>query len=263
MKDFHKRRNATNRIFELALNEEAKKHLTYFIKQELAYYNTLVEGLAPWLRAFPQEFQVFKNSEKNTWVAVAESGIDPVELINTARENWPVSQRTQREMIYEGVVNNNGKCKFTNRQMDILKVVSAPAKIPVMTRGLMATEILKHMQNHATVLENAMKTDTMKNAIQMLQTHSLNTKRHLQVPHAVFHGIMYDENSNSSFIKTPFTKHPLVAKNINLLENKFKMAIIKSPHVHDQNPKWMIELKDFNYYDVTLTDFDTRKPKRR
>lgn len=253
-----KRRTAVQRSYEIKLSEEAKKHLSFFIKQELAYYNALVEGLTPWLRSFPTEFHAFKNNERRIWSFVAERGIDPHILAKMPRENWPV----EGESLYSIMINENKACRFTQRQLDIMKVVSSPAKIPLLTRNIMANDILRNMLQHATVLETAHKNDSMKAPIQLLQPQTLNTKRHLQVPFSVIHSRMYDAEKNASVIMTPFTRHQIVVPGVNIMEQKFKMMVIKSPHRLDAANKWYIDLKDSENYDSLLTDFDVKKRKR-
>jgi hypothetical protein len=244
----------------------AKKRLSYFIKEELTYYNALVEGLTPYLRSFPQEFGVFKAHEKKVWTVIAEHSIDPQDLLagfsNADRANKlpPVIQEQLKEL--RGVmVDGNSKSRFSERQKNILRVLSSPAKIPRMTRNLMANEVLKYMQNQAVVLETAMKTDVMKNAIQLLQVQSLDTKRHVQVPAKILMGVTYDHSTNRSFVKTPFCVDALEIPNVNLNEQKFKMLVIKSPHRNDVQDRWSVELKDFETYDVLLTDFDVKRKK--
>lgn len=258
---FAKRKNYIQKTFELEITSDAKRNLWYFIKQELAYYNVLVEQLTPWLRTFPQEFLALKANEKRLWNAAAEYELNWKQLSEQAVADWPQTIEVQKDQLYNLLINE-GKPTLTQRQFELMKIVSAPAKLPRLVRNLIASEMLKHMQSQAEILDQALKTDVMRSPIQMLQPHTVESKRHLQIPSSVVFNIAYDENEKISKIMLPYCRDPIIAPHVDLTTVPYKLMIIRAPHPQDRSGKWYIDLKDTNTYSVTLVDYDERRKRR-
>lgn len=259
---FAKRKNFIQKTFECEITPQAKKNLWYFIKQELSYHNNLVEQLTPWLRTFPTEFLALKGNEKRIWNTAAEYELDIQKLYETPLDQWPDSISQQKEQLHAILYDNELKPKLTSRQIELMKIVSAPAKLPRLVRNLMASEMLRYMQSQAEVLDAALKTDVMRSPIQMLQLHTLETKRHLQMPASVILKLIYDENEKITKIQLPYCKDTLIVPNIDLTSVPYKFMILRAPHPQDLNGKWYIDLKDTNTYTVNLIDYDEKRRRR-
>lgn len=259
---FAKRKNQVQKTFELELSENAKRNLWYFIKQELAYFNHVVENLTPWLRTFPQELLNIKGNEKRLWNAAAEYELDFKKLYATPLDAWPTEIASQRDTLWSLLCDEQKNLKVSPRQLELLKIVSAPAKLPRLVRNLMASELLRHMQSQAEILDAALKTDTMRSPIQMLQVHTLESKRHLQIPSSVVFKIAYDEKQKINEIYLPYCKETLIVADSDISKIAYKTLVIKAPHPQDRSGKWLAEFKDTAGYAVNLTDHDDRRRRK-
>jgi hypothetical protein len=257
-----KRKNHLQKTFEVHLSNETKANLLYFIKQELAYYNALIENLTPWLRTFPQELIAFKGNEKRIWNTVAEFGLNAKELSKKPLNEWPDILGTQKEALYNIMIDSAGVPKLSPRQLELLKILSAPAKLPNVIRNIIASEMLKHMQSQAEILESALKTEVMRGPVQMLQQQTLESKRHLQIPAALVSSIKYNETDRVTEIRIPYTNQPLVIHDVDLTNVPYKLMVVRSPHPGDRNGKWHVDLKDTNSYLIGLTDYDDRRRRK-
>lgn len=259
---FAKRKNIIQKTFEIETSPEAKRNLWYFIKQELYYYNFLVEQLTPWLRTFPQEFLALKGNEKRLWNAAAEYELDFKKLSETQIDSWPKDIELQKSQLHALLFNADGKLNLSARQLELMKIVAAPAKLPRLVRNLMASEMLRYMQGQAEVLEQALKTETMRSPLQMLQVHTLENKRHLQIPASVVFNLRYDDQEKVSKISLPYCRDPIIVPGIDLSTIPYKMMVIRAAHPQDRTGKWYIDLKDTNSYSVNLMDYDDRRRRR-
>lgn len=260
MKNF-KRKSNIQKTFELHLADESKRNLNYFINQELAYYNSIVDQLGPWMRSFPQDLLSFKGDIKRLWNTVAEFGLNVQDLVQKNLSEWPAVLGAQKAAIYS-ILKDDNKLRLTQRQLDILKIAASPGKIPALTRHNIASEIMKYMQGQAEVLYNAQQTDTLKNALQTLQVQSLDTKRHIQMSKTLIFKVEYNEDNRQTRIYTPFSKHPFVINGVNIKEIPHKSIVIRSPHARDPEGKWTIDLQDLDTYLVNLTDYNYRKRRK-
>lgn len=252
-----KTRNTHQKNFEIALNETTATELSYFVRQELGYYNTLVEKLTPRLRAYPQDLLSIKDREKRLWEACAEYAVDPQKLIDHPLAEWPAHLHTLHSYMYD----QSGQLKVTQAHINIFGIAASPARLHASVRKAMSTEILKYMIGQAETVLAAMKTETMKTPLQMLQQCTMDNKRHLQIP-AKLVTITYDADTESSHIQTPYSRNPIIVPYVDLRENTFKMLVIRAPHPTSSNQKWQIDLKDTPAaYNLGLTDYTERKKK--
>jgi hypothetical protein len=243
------------RNFEVDLDTTARHNLAFFVSQELHYYNSLVEALTPRIRAFPEDFLTFKEKERKLWDACAENTIDPHQLLKHQLEQWPEHLKYMHGLLYDG----DGSVKIKDNHLAIIACASLPARIHKMVRRLMAAEVLKYMLGQAETLNAGKLTEGLRNPMQMLQSHTVDTKRHLQIPGQLV-SITYDEETECSKISIPYLKNPVNIPDVNLSSMRPGMLIIRSPHPLSQIQKWNFDIKDSaSGYFLALTDYRERR----
>lgn len=238
-----KRSNKKNvlghRAVEIELSKNSKNHLEYFVRQELGYYNSIVEQLSPRIRAFPQDLLSIKDREKKLWEVCAEYGVDVNQMISHPVDAWPKHLKQYGSLIW----SQEGAIKLTPSQLNIMKVASQPAKLHPSIRKAIATEILKYVTGQAEAFVEVLNGNEFKTPMQMLQPHTLETRRHLQVPASLVK-IKYDNDSGDSFITIPYCQDPIKVVGYDLSQTNFRMLVIRAPHPNNHSQEWKIEFKD-------------------
>ena len=96
-----------------------------------------------------------------------------------------------------------------------------------------------------------------------MQTHTVDSKRHLQIPRSLVK-INYDSEQDVSQIAVPYSKTPITVPDFNLSESAFRTLVVRAPHPTSPNQKWQVEFKDGNgLYQLTMTDYMERKKGKR
>lgn len=250
-----KKRNY-QRHFEVELSKEISTSLSYFVNQELAYFNNIIELLTPRLRTFPAELLSMKDKELKLWEICAEYASDPLVMASYKFDEWPDHLKPYYNLMFD-TANVN---KISKAHLNIIQIAATKARIHPMVRKNLATEALKHMLKQADIFLAAQKSETLKTPLQLLNTHTLDTKRHLQIPSKLI-SISYNESSESSNITIPYSKHPIVIQGADISENKFTLLILR--HTNNKDNIWNVELKDIDSkYLLGLSDYGDRKKPR-
>lgn len=253
----YKRRPPHQKNFDIELDKKTEGDLLYFVRQELEYYNSLINKLTPRLRAYPQDLISINDREKRVWESCAEHAVDPQKFLDYPVEQWPAHLQHLHSHLY----NTDGSVKILPAQISIIGIAATPAKLHQTVRRAIANEILKYMIGQADTLLAAMKTETMKAPMQMLQTHTLDTKRHLQIPRNLVQ-ISYDEENHASKISIPYSNRALVVPHFDLTESVFKIMLVRAPHPNSPNQHWQIDLRDGqSQYLIAMTDTPERRKK--
>lgn len=250
-----KKRLPSRRTFEIEITKDATNHLGYFIKQELGYYNSLIENLTPRLRTFPGDFMAMKDKEKKLWEACAEHAIDPTKMLMHSLEKWSDHLKHLHPLMFD----QDGAQRISPAHINILKMAAAPARVHGSVRRSMAAEILKYMIGQSEMLQASLKTDSLKAPLQLLVIQSLDTKRHLQIPASLVK-ITNDDAENLSRISIPYSREPVVVRDYDLTEIPFKTLIVRAPHpTVGVGGTWNIDFKESQPYMVNLTDHNERR----
>lgn len=248
-----RKRKIYQRNFEVELSQEQDSNLNYFIRQELAYYNAIVELLTPRLRTFPKDFLSIKDKEMALWEVCAEFAVDPNNMAKYPNvETWPNHLKPYFELLFDAK-----GLRISTSHLNIFEVASTPARIHSSVRKNIAVEILKHMLKQADSIASTQKTDAMKIPMQLLNIHTIETKRHLQIPGKLVK-MTYDENIDSTNISIPYSKFPIIIPGADLSESRCSLLVIRA--THPDTKIWNVELKDNeSRYMLTLTDYIERK----
>ena len=152
------RRAPHQKNFEVELFKKTENDLWYFVRQELEYYNSLVNKLTPRLRAYPQDLLSIKDREKRLWESCAEHAVDPTKLINYPVDQWPAHLQSLQTHLFD----TNNTVKIVPAHISIIGIAASPARLHASVRRLIAAEVLKYMLGQADTLMAAMKTETMR-----------------------------------------------------------------------------------------------------
>lgn len=243
----------SRRTFEVSLSKNQEKNLQYFIMQERGYYNSLVEALVPRLRTFPLDMISMKKREMQIAEYCAEKSISIGNLLKTPKDQWPESATLLKNFVFD----ENDTVRLKPAHINMIEKVAAPARLIPDVRKKIVSEIFKHMSMQAESLSG----DILKTPVQMLISHTADTKRHLQIP-AAHVKITYDPETQSTLLRIPYCTDPIKLPRYDLTDLKFGTVIIRSPHHYDVDGRWYIDIKDTKDYIVTLTDQTERRRKR-
>lgn len=247
------------KTFVMDIPSDTASDLTYFVQQELGYYNMLVEKLTPRLKAHPKDLLNFKDTEKKLWEACAERAVDPQKLIDHPLKEWPVHLHSLHPLVYD----YDGNIRISPAHISMIGAAASPARVHASVRKAMANEILNYMISQADTVNSAATTETMRVPVQLLQSYTFDNKRHLQIPFNLL-TMKYDEKTGTTHIHTPYSRKPIIVPNVDLTYTKFKLLIVRSPHPTSLNKNWQIDLKDSPLtYIVNLTDYMERKNKKK
>lgn len=251
------RRATYQKVFEFTPSVELENNLIYFMTQELNYYNSLISQLTPRLRAFPKEILHLRDKDLRLWEVCAEYAVDPNQLVTYPVEQWPKHLQHHGQVVYD----QQGNSKISAGQISVLAIAAGPARLHAHMRKHMAVEILNYMYSQADTLLAAQKTDTMRAPMQMLQTCTVDNKRHIQLERRLVK-INYDAESGDSLITVPYSKEPIRIANVDISESRFTIMVIRCPHPGSKDKKWHVELKDpTSKYLINLTDYTERRRK--
>lgn len=249
-----KKRITNQRSFEIEMKEESMQNLLYFIKQELAFYNHLVEQLTPRLRSSPGDFTSFKDKERRLWEGCAEHAADIRKMIDHPVDQWPEKLRNLGTYLR----TPEGETRISPGHAQMISVACFPARIHPLTRRMLAADVMRYMSDQAENISIGNRSDSLKAPLQMLNTQTIDTKRHLQIP-AALASMRYDEDQNITFVRIPYTKQEIEVHGYDLTEIAHKMLMIRAPHPNSDDGRWRLELRDNPGYSVLATDFFERR----
>jgi hypothetical protein len=253
----NKRRVPYHKNFEIDLDLNSQRNLSFFISQELAYFNSLINLLNPRIRAFPEDFLSFKEKERKLWDACAEHAIDPTILMQHKLDTWPKHLKYIHAFLYD----SDGEKRISDSHLNIVSVAATPARIHKNVRKAIASEIIRYMLGQAEVLCAGKKTEGLRAPMQMLQEHTIDTKRHLQIPMSLVK-ITWNEDIEASQVEIPYSKRLLTLPDIDISGIKSGWLIIRSPHPNNSIQKWFLDFKESqSSYMIGITD--ARESRRR
>lgn len=242
-----------------------KIRLKEFMKQELHYYNSLVEGLGPRARTFPETLLALHKDWENLWAAVAEHGL-PIRSYMTAKEDvtLPEAYEPHRKMLIGK--NTKGERFLSERMFSIMEVATAPAVLHPSVRKNMAVQILEFYKDQAGKLikrnDDAVgDNDLYSKPIDLLTKQDMVTKRHLQIPRSALNAVYYYDKVDRTEIFHPYSDNPLVIEGHDLETNNHwnfllvhqqpgEEAIVKTP--------WVVEVRHTSIpYLIKYQDVDS------
>lgn len=245
------------------IDSVTKRHLMFFMKQELDYYNTMVNNATMRLRAFPDEILGLKDGYERLWSNLAYNGRSIRELAKLELKKWPRELRTSVPQS----ATKNGKLALDERKLMMLDIAGTKGNIHPQMRRTLAAELLRSMMPQAEQLANAQRNSagTMRSPVHMLTPLEYPEKRHLQLSSDI-PSMVWDPENKRTEITVPYTDKPLIVRDFNLTDEKFDIMIIRQqPNVEvtDSTP-WQIALMHTSHrYLLDLTDQSLHVRRKR
>lgn len=259
----YKRSGNKERSFSIELDSTSKRHLKFFMENELSYYNRIIDSVTVRLRAFPEEVVSMRDGYGKLWSAIAYSGMNLRDLIKKDVKNWPAAFSGS---LPANLVENN-RFVINEKKLMLFDAISQTGNIHPQMRTHIASEILSTILPQADQLVQSQKNalGTMKDPVHMLVPKYYPERRHIQLTKDLVK-IVYNKEQQQSEITIPYTDRPLIVKDSNLSEEKYNIMVIRQqPNVSvtNQSP-WQIDLMITSHkYLVDLTDQNVYLKKRQ
>lgn len=251
-------RPPSKRVFVINPDIKTQKNLKYFMQQELAYYNVLVENFNARIKAFPQDVVSIKDRDIKLLETCGELAVNPVTLLSKKNEEWPDALKSYNQVIFDA----NGESRLNSRQLAIMQIGAVPAQIHHQVRRNMLSELFSLISSQANIFLSAQKTEQLKAPVYMLQQQVWDTKHHLQIPKSLVK-MTYNESMTSTDVTTPYNKIPITVSGFDLTKIPYTMIVLRAPNTGEEKPTWRMEFKDVsNKYLLNLSDPKIHKRKQ-
>ena len=241
-------RGRENWSVEVEVAAEDKVRFNTFMKQELAYYNHLVEAFNPRVRSAPESISALTDQWRGIFAQLAVSGVLASQLLR-AKPDQPLPENLEVYRKFLVGHDHEGNRFLTERMAGILDAAAARGNVHSTVRRNMATELLSFYQEQAllfnTNINGSNTDDVFKRAPQSLETLDIQKKRHLQIPRSICR-VVYDEKSDRSGILHPYSKNPLIVNNQDVAAEKSwsLMVLHQEPgQISSAKTPWVIEFK--------------------
>lgn len=247
-----------------------KLRLKEFMKQELSYYNALVEGLGPRARTFPETLLALHKDWENLWSTLAEHG-QSLKPYERAAEDCALPEHLEKHRRMLVGRDSQGRRFLDEKMLNIMSIATRPAVLHPMVRRNMANIMLEFYKDQAAKLikrndEAHGDEDLYSKPIDLLVAQDMVTKRHLQIPRAALNDVRYIEGKDCTELYTPYGENPIVIEGYNLENNNHWNFIIihQQPGVEvtAKNP-WFVDIKySQSPYLIKYQDVDQPKTGR-
>jgi len=244
-----------------------KTRFKEFMKQELHYYNALIEGLGPRARAFPETLLALHKDWENLWSTLAQGGHNLKAYEKAPNDvQLPKDLEPHRKMLVGR--DSKGERFLDDRMFNIMSIATTQALIHPLVRRNMANQMLEFYKDQAAKLvkrndETLGGEDLYSKPIDLLVKQDLTTKRHLQIPRNALNAVYYYEDRELTEIYTPYSDNPLVVQGHDLEHNNHWNMIIlhQQPGLEPMpNTPWVVDIKyNQNVYMIKYQDVDAPK----
>lgn len=262
-KSGQKRHGNSERTYNIDIDAISKRHLRFFIEQETAYYNALVNDVTMRLRAFPEDVVNMRGACERLWAALAHTNSNLRALAKRPVEDWPTSVR---QSLDPGLIVD-GRLVLDERRTMIFDALNAQGKIHPNMRRSMAAEMLKLCITNAESLAAAHKSESgqMRNPVQMLLPAEPQEKRHIQLTKDLVK-MGWDLVAKQTSITVPYTDRPLVIRDYNVTDERYTTMVIRQQSNGDANDAspWSVTFVHGPYrYLLDLRDQSANHRRRR
>lgn len=244
-----------------------KVRLKEFMKQELAYYNALVEGLGPRARTFPETLLALHKDWEALWETLALEGKSIKTYERAAADvALPEALEKHRKMLVGR--DSSGKRFLDEKMFNIMSIAATPAILHPTVRKHMAGLMLEFYKDQSAKLikrndEAYGDEDLYAKPIDLLVQHDMVTKRHLQLPRNALNDVRYIEGRDLTEIYTPYSENPLKIQGHNLENNNHWnfLMIHQQPGVEVvASDPWVVDIK-YSQVPYMIKYQDVEQPK--
>jgi hypothetical protein len=241
-----------------------KLRLKEFMRQELHYYNAMVEGLGPRARTFPETLIAIHKDWEALWECLALHSL-PVKLYERAAPDakLPEVLEPHRRMLLGKDVN--GRRFLDERMLNIMSIASTPAVIHGHVRRNMARLMLEFYKEQAIKLsrrnDDAVgEEDLYSKPIDLLVKQDMVCKRHLQVPRSALNDVRWLADQEVTELYHPYSENPLRIPGKDLESNNHwnQITIHQQPGVEAiQTTPWVVDIRySQDAYQIRYQDMD-------
>ena len=238
------------RDFSTTVELEPGDKLRYqgFMKQELAFYNSMINAFTSRTRTFPEHVLALNEMWVKIFAQIAYEG-KSIKHLERAPADAPLSEGMEVYRRYLLGDDSDGNRILTERMFAIMEVAASAGVVHPIVRRNIALEMLRFYKDQAAkfiVPANAGNDeDLYRSAPEMLEPADLLKKRHLQMPRQMVK-VEWDEKGERSLITTAYCANPIIIKNINLVENTdwTHLVLHQEPNAvaRPQTP-WVLDVK--------------------
>ena len=243
-----KKRGVEFHNLEVAVSAGDKAIMQKFMSHELSFFNILVDGLGTRARGFPQHLLDFTDQWQKLFAQVAFEGKSLQAYAKAAPDaELPENYEPFRNLILG--TGPDGKRLLTERFINIIDFATGVGNIHPLVRKNMAGEILKFYREQAyralQPVPLGEEENVYKTAPETLGVADKDQKRHLQIPKSLCK-ITWNPTTETTSIRIPYARNPLVVSQINLVEESDWNYLIVHQEAGSQprpNTPWVIEVK--------------------
>lgn len=257
------KRATREKSFHVEVDTVSRRHLMFFIKNELDYYNELINNVTMRLRAFPEEITSLREGYGKLWTAVAYSGKNFRELLKTKVSSWP---KAISESVPTFIIKND-QVILDDRKVMLFDAISVKGDIHPTMRKNIASELLSAILPQADQLIQGQKNlqGQMRDPVHMLVPHYYPERRHIQLTRELVK-LNYNKDKQQTEVTIPYTDKPLIVKDHNIVDEKWDIMLIRQqPNISvTVDSPWQIDLMITSHkYLLDITDQNIYSKKRR
>lgn len=246
--DRPRNRGRENWSVEVKIKPDDKARFNTFMRQELIYYNNLIEAFNPRVRSNPESISELIDVWQKIFAQLAVTGVLASQLLK-AKPDQPLPESLEVYRKFLVGHDHLGERFLTERIAGLMDVAASRGNIHSIVRRNMAIEFLNFYREQALLFnENtngAKGEDVFKRAPQSLEELDFQKKRHLQIPRNICK-IVYDKESDRSGILHPYSKNPIIIEQQDItIEKSWSMMILHQEPGNISTPStpWLLDFK--------------------
>lgn len=256
-------RRTKERSFHIEIDSVTKRHLMFFMQNELEYYNSMINNVTIRLRAFPEEIVAIRDGYGRLWSAIAFTGKNIREFLKEDISKWP---KSLRDAVPQSSISN-GKVTIDEKKLLLFDAISMPGRIHPSMRQHIAAEVLSTILPQADQLIQGQKSisGSMKDPVYMLVPRAYPEKRHIQLTKDLIK-VKYNKELDQSEITVPYTDKPLIIKDHDISSEKYNVLLIRQqPNVNvNSSTPWQVDLVITNHrYVIDIVDQNIYTKRRK
>ncbi len=238
------------RDFSITVDIDSSDKMRYqgFMKQELAFYNSLINTFTSRTRTFPEHIIALNEQWLRLYGQIAFEG-KSIKHLEKATLDAPLCSSLEPYRRYLLGDDSDGNRILTERMLTIMESAASAGVVHPIVRRNMALEMLRFYKEQAakfiTPAYAGSDDDLYRSAPEMLEPADFLKKRHIQMPRAMVK-VEWDEKAERSLLSTAYCANPIVVPNINLTANESWTTIIlhQEPNVvaRPQTP-WVLDVR--------------------
>lgn len=217
--------------FEATIDPNDKPRLRGFVRNEITYYNGLLDGFSSRLRTAPE---IFGEVEEGL---VGEVAAHSYNLRSFSPDTLPESLLRFKNRIFDGA-----NLIVPERTLMLLDVISSPVVLHPEAKRAIAVEVLRaHIQQAEALRRTSNKFDqVLQGPVVLLHPTEARIKRHVQLPKSA---VRFNEDRTT--IKTAYHSVPIKFRGTLPVAANWNLLIIRDDERpgHHKEGGWAVEFR--------------------